>query len=82
MTTDTYTKDKRVVIGWVAAAIGSAALAIAGWAHAKLWSHEVSIERQEERSKAVEQRFCGSEKRLDQMDAKLDKILEEMRRRP
>lgn len=73
--TATYRRDKNNALAWIAAALATAAIGAAGFAHGKLWSHEVAIERQAERQ-------TGQEKRLDGIDGKLDRILEELRRHP
>lgn len=81
-TTSIYTRDKNKLLSWAGATLGALALAIGGFAHGKLWSHEVSIERIDERLKAGEQRFNAGDSRQDRIEAKLDRILEEIRRRP
>lgn len=80
--TGLYARDKSKFVAWAGAALGMVALGAAGFAHGKLWSHEVSIERIDERLKAGEQRFNAGDARQDRIEAKLDRILEEVRRRP
>jgi hypothetical protein len=73
--TAVYRKDKSHVVAWMAAALGGVAIAAVIAAHGKIWSHEISIEKQADKQ-------AGQEKRLDSMDSKLDRILDELRRRP
>ena len=65
--------DAKPMLAWIATSAAALALGAAGFAHGKLWSHETDI-------RVLQEKAAGMEKRLDSIDAKLDKILEELRR--
>lgn len=69
-----YRRDLRALIAWVGVTLGTVAVGAAGFAHGKLWDHDAAI-------KVLEAKAGAQEKRLDSIDQKLDRILDELRRR-
>lgn len=67
-----YRKLATRVLGWAATTLAGISLAIGGWAHGKLWSHDGAIV-------VLQSKDDAKEKRLDRIDGKLDRILEEIR---
>ncbi len=78
---NTYIKDKRATIAWIATTLGGLALACAGWAHTKLWDHDQKATAQAERiaavEKATEQRIAAVEKATEQRIAAVEKAAEQ-----
>lgn len=72
---DSYSKDKRAVVAWGAAALGGIGICVGGWAHEKLWTHSVTLER-------IDTIQTEQNRRIDKIDSKLDQILDELRKRP
>lgn len=71
MSTDTYTKDKRAVTGWVsgiAAVLITASISFLG---SKIFAHETSIA-------VIQDKQQAAERRLDRIESKLDQILDRL----
>lgn len=73
MSTDSYTKDKRSVTGWVAGILGVLLTGAVSFLGTQLMAHETAIGVLKEKAQT-------GENRLERMDNKLDKILEELRK--
>lgn len=76
--TDSYTKDKRQVVGWVATSLGAAAIAGVGWSTGKLYGHDSDIKTLQVRQDIHEKR---AEEDRSEMKAMQRQILEELRSR-
>lgn len=76
--TDAY-KTARPVVLWVLGSLGVASIGIAGWAHATLWGHENTLQRHGEWQRLHSEQHSKDENRLDRrldaIDAKLDRLL-------
>jgi hypothetical protein len=59
---------------WFMPVVASAGLSLAAWAHTIIMAHETKIA-------ILQDNNAAKEKRLDNMDAKLDQILKELRDR-
>jgi hypothetical protein len=75
MTTDSYTKDKRAATSWVTGIIAVLLTGGLGFLGSQLMAHETAIA-------VVKEKQQTTEKRLDGMDAKLDKILDKLNKNP
>lgn len=77
MGTESYAKDKRAVVGWVATGIGGLALTIGGWAAGKLNAHETDIAvlkaQQAADRDSVREFKADMAKALDKLDRLLEK---------
>jgi hypothetical protein len=71
MTTDSYTKDKRSATGWLMGIVAVLLTSGLGFLGTQLIAHETAIA-------VVKEKQTASEKRLDGIDGKLDKILEKL----
>jgi len=58
-------------MSWLAAALGAAAMGAIGYAHGKLWDHDGQL-------RVLQYQDAVQEKRLDQIDTKLDRILDRL----
>lgn len=75
MTTDSYTKDKRAITGWVSGIIAVLLTGAVSFLATQLVAHETSIS-------VLKEKVQSTESRLEKMDGKLDKILDELRHKP
>lgn len=71
MTTDTYSKDKRSAIGWIAGIAAILLTTSLGFLGSSLVAHETAIN-------VLKEKQTTQEKRLDSIDSKLDKILDRL----
>lgn len=76
--TDTYTKDKRSVIGWAMGILAAVIVLSLGFVASQLNAHDTGLAVTNGRIDAGEKRLDAYERRQDGFDGKLDKILEKL----
>lgn len=69
--TDSYTKDKRSAISWVAGIVAVLLTTSLGFLCTQLVAHETTIN-------VLKEKQTAQEKRLDSIDGKLDRILDRL----
>lgn len=67
-----------LVFRWVGPAIGTLALACAGWAHGKISTDSDAIVRHEQQLRALEDQHHENDERFQRIEEKLDHILERL----
>lgn len=77
MATESYTKDKKQVVAWVAASLAAAAISGVGWATGKLYGHDADINTLQVRQNIHEKR--AEEDRAEMKDMQRQ-ILDEIRK--
>lgn len=75
MTKSEYPQDKRSVIGWIAGILGVLLTGAVSFLGTQLMAHETAIS-------VLKEKAHVGENRLERMDAKLDKILDELYKKP
>lgn len=81
-----YPRDKRAILGWLGGLFAVLLSGAVGFGHAKLWSQESAIATLTVQSaslqKQVDEIKAETNKKLDRLDDKLEKVLDELRKRP